>query len=320
MAHFHELSATLANHAVVGERLSCMEIPCRSINGPSVSFGLWGYLDFSNQELQVVACVPGGVTVEKKRIIGNSREWVITTSISVEVRLEARTVDGQVWDWMILQFGDGTSEGPYTANPNEVRTTRTTPTPSQVVQMLRTSWPELTESGARTLAAQWAGETGWGKHCYNWNLGNVKAGPHDSHMYLVGVWEVSSTGAAQNAVKNSAGFAHIASAQEIRKHGWGAPRAGHSIPVFYPPHPQCRFRAYSNLQQGAQRWVQRYQGIARRKTDFLTAVNAGDVPGTAHALKQVHYYTADESAYANAMARAKAQIDRQLGPIAPNSN
>ena len=56
--------------------------------------------------------------------------------------------------------------------------------------MLRTSWPELTENGARTLAAQFMGETGGGRFCFNWNLGNVKAGPNDPHMCLRGVWEV----------------------------------------------------------------------------------------------------------------------------------
>jgi len=115
-------------------------------------------------------------------------------------------------------------------------------------------------------------------------------------------------------VKNSAGFAHLASSEEIRKNGWTA-KPGQSIAVFYPPHPQCRFRAYANFQQGAQRWVQRYQGIAARSADFLTAVNAGDVPGVAHALAEVHYYTLAESAYAATMARSKAEIDRILGPV-----
>jgi hypothetical protein len=179
--------------------------------------------------------------------------------------------------------------------------------------MLRASWSELTAAGARTLAAQWAGETGWGQSCFNWNLGNVKAGPDDPHMYLAGVWEVfGSNRAAQSAVDNSAGFAHVATADEIRKHGWTV-QGGQAIAVFYPPHPQCRFRSYSNFQQGAEQWVHRYQRIARRNPDFLTAVNAGDVPGTAHALAQVHYYTLDETAYANTMARNKAEIDRRLG-------
>jgi hypothetical protein len=85
--------------------------------------------------------------------------------------------------------------------------------------------------------------------------------------------------------------------------------------VFYPPHPTCRFRSYASLQQGSQRWVQRYQGIARRSPAFLTAVNAGDVAGTAHALRQVGYYTATEESDARSMTSAKAQIDHQLGPL-----
>jgi hypothetical protein len=322
MAHFHEISVTIeSNGHKLGERLSGMEIPCRSINGSSVTFGLWGYLDFTKQELVVVSSLPGAVTAEKKRALGNSREWVITTSVSGQVRLEARTVAGQVWDWITLDFmDDGPADGPFTYNSNEVVTTRTTPTVRDVVQMLLTSWPMLTQAGARTLAAQFAGETGWGRYCFNWNLGNVKAGPDDPHMYLSGIWEVLASNAAQAAVKNSGGFAHLASAAEIRKNGWSAPGNGQSIAVFYPPHPMCRFRAYASLQQGAQRWVQRYQGIARRNADFLTAVNAGDVPGTAHALRQVGYYTATEQSYAAIMASARGQIDRALGPLPAAGN
>ena len=51
----------------------------------------------------------------------------------------------------------------FTNNPNEVVTRRTTPTAREVVTMLRMEWPGLSENGARTLTAQFMGETGGGK-------------------------------------------------------------------------------------------------------------------------------------------------------------
>jgi hypothetical protein len=203
----------------------------------------------------------------------------------------------------------------YTSNPNEVTTTRTTPTPQQVVDMLLTTWSELTPNGARTLTAQFMAETGGGKYCFNWNLGNVKSGPNTPHMYLRGVWEVDSPAGAQSQVVQANGLAHIATDEEVKKHGWGRP-TGKAIVVFEPPHPQCRFRACSSLQDGAQRWLGHHQAIAKRDPNFITALNAGDVAAVAHALKQARYYTAGEADYARAMTRAKAQVDQALGPQA----
>jgi hypothetical protein len=72
----------------------------------------------------------------------------------------------------------------YTTNPNEVTTVRTTPSVQEVVSMLEANWPEIGEVGARTLASQWAQETGWGQFMFNNNFGNIKSGPNDPHMYL----------------------------------------------------------------------------------------------------------------------------------------
>jgi hypothetical protein len=202
----------------------------------------------------------------------------------------------------------------YTNNPNEITTTTTTPTPQQVVDMLLSSWHELTPNGARTLTAQFMAETGGGKYCFNWNLGNVKSGPNTPHMYLRGVWEVDTPAGAQAQVAQANGLAHIATDEEVSKHRWGLP-AGKVIVVFQPPHPQCRFRAYSSLQEGAERWLGHHQAIAKRDPSFLAALNAGDIAAVAHALKQARYYTAAESDYARAMVRTRAQIDQVLGPV-----
>jgi hypothetical protein len=52
-------------------------------------------MDFSKQELVVVPSLAIGqtraVTAEKKRQLGNSRKWIITSSVSGAVRVEARS-------------------------------------------------------------------------------------------------------------------------------------------------------------------------------------------------------------------------------------
>ena len=120
----------------------------------------------------------------------------------------------------------------YTASPHEVATRTTTPTPRQVVDMLVANWNALTENGARTLTAQFMAETGGGKYCFNWNLGNVKAGANEPHMYLRNVWECASTAGAASQVAKGNGLARIATADEIKKHGWKCPVA---TVVFEPP-------------------------------------------------------------------------------------
>ena len=200
----------------------------------------------------------------------------------------------------------------YTDNPLEVATATTTPTARDVVALVRQSWPELSENGARTLAAQFMQETGSGKFCFNWNLGNIKAGPNELHMYLRGVWEVDSPARAQDQVTKAAGLAHMATPEEIKAHGWTCP-AGQAIAVFDPPHPQSRFRAYTSLQDGAQRWVAHHKSTAQKHPEFVTQLNNGDCAAAAKTLKSVGYYSGSESDYARNMTSMKAQIDKQLG-------
>jgi hypothetical protein len=129
-------------------------------------------------------------------------------------------------------------------------------------------------------------------------------------MYLHNVWECDSQSGAEAQVTKAGGLAHIADKDEAKKHGWSCPGA---VVVFQPPHAQCRFRAYSSLADGAQRWLGHHQKIAQKNPNFLTALNNGDVDAVAHALKQAGYYTASEASYASAMKGKKAKIDKELG-------
>jgi hypothetical protein len=200
----------------------------------------------------------------------------------------------------------------FTDNPQEVPTKTTTPSAADVVSMLLQAWTDLKPDGARTLTAQFMAETGEGRFCFNWNLGNVKSGPDDPHMYLHNVWECDTDAGAQSQVAQSNGLAQIATADDIKKHGWDCVNV---VVVFQPPHPQCRFRAYSSLADGAQRWLTHHKGIAQKDAGFLAALNSGNTAAVAHALKLAHYYTASETSYAQGMAAQKAKIDAMLGPV-----
>jgi len=201
----------------------------------------------------------------------------------------------------------------FTTNPNEVPTQQTTPAVADVVAMLLQVWSDLKPNGARTLAAQFMVETGGGRFCFNWNLGNVKAGPNDPHMYLKNLWECYPPADAATQVQNSGGLAHIATPQEIQQHGWNCNQ--NVVVVFEPPHAQCRFHAYPSLALGAQLWLGHHQKIAQTNADYLTAINAGDLPTVAHILSLAHYYTAPEAAYVQGMTSQKKVIDQTLGPI-----
>lgn len=201
----------------------------------------------------------------------------------------------------------------YTTNPNEVNTVHTAPSASDVVSLLKQNWAELTSNGARTLTAQFMHETGGGKYCFNWNLGNVKSGPNELHMYLNGVWEVDSPEAAASQVAKSGGLGRIATGDEIKKKGWSCP-PGKNVVVFQPPHAQCRFRAYPSLQDGAQKWLGRHKALAQRNTKYLAEVNSGDTAAVAKSLKKDGYYTGGEADYARSMKSQKAAIDKALGP------
>lgn len=205
------------------------------------------------------------------------------------------------------------STGKYTTNANEVVTKQTKPNSTDVVSMLHAAWPELNEQGARTLTAQFMFETAEGCHCYNWNLGNVKAGPDDLHMYLRGVWECATAASAQQQISNSNGLVRIATADEIAKKGWTCGSATPVIVVFDPPHPMARFRAYNSLSDGAQRWVAHHQRIAQSYSDYLVNLNVANIAAVAHTLKLVQYYTASEPAYVAGMTAKKAKIDQELG-------
>lgn len=92
MAHFHRMPN--------GERISEQTLP---VAGTSVTIGLWGYLDFAQQELTVTSSDPR-IRVTRHTIVGNSRLWIVTGEVGASARLEAFTSYGHRWDYCTVEF------------------------------------------------------------------------------------------------------------------------------------------------------------------------------------------------------------------------
>lgn len=145
-----------------------------------------------------------------------------------------------------------------------------TPTPAvDVYDAIAEAWPavvggEPSRDSILVLLAQWGIETGDGRACWNFNLGNVKRVPGEPWTWLQNVWEM----------------------------------IGGKKQVFQPPHPQTHFRAFRSLDDGAAAYL---AFLHSRFAKSWPAVTDGDPAGFAHLLKLQRYYTADEQQYARAM-------------------
>jgi hypothetical protein len=206
----------------------------------------------------------------------------------------------------------------FTESPMEVprKATRIDPG-AQFVPALRVAWPAIGERGARTLAAQFALETGAGRHCYNFNFGNHKAGAKELHTYLKGVWEGIPARQFQ-AMKANGALGALLREEPANE----SLRKGHRVPVgalvvlLDPPHPAARFRANRTLQDGIERFVAHHERIAARDPAYLSALARGDVFSVARILGSpaVRYFTGNVDAYAEGMASHREILDEGLGP------
>lgn len=135
------------------------------------------------------------------------------------------------------------------------------------------------------LLAQWALETGWGKFCHNHNLGNAKSREGDGFDYqYFACNEILPIKQAEAMAKASPTTAKITSRRTD----------GKAVIWLYPKHPGCRFRAFTNLLDGA---IDHLHLVANRYQKAWPKVLAGDVVAYSKALKAQGYYTADEAKY-----------------------
>jgi hypothetical protein len=136
------------------------------------------------------------------------------------------------------------------------------------------SYPTRSQCGV--LYAQWMVETG-GKHCWNWNIGNVKVTPAQvaagvPFIDLPGTWEIIN---------------------------------GKRV-TLKPDDPGRRFRAFPSLDEAMREHLQFLRN--KRYAPSWPFVEAGDPDGFARALKRQGYYTASADDYARIMRGAHAQF------------
>lgn len=137
----------------------------------------------------------------------------------------------------------------------------------------------LDERALDVLVAFSAHETARWRSCWNYNLGNVKAGPTWPGLYtcLTNVWEVL------NGVTR-----WFSPAGETQ--GEGGPVIG--TPYTTPPgHPQTRFRAYASLEDGVDGFVTKMSGLYRPSLDALLKGASAD--SFIASLKRQKYFTGD---------------------------
>lgn len=119
------------------------------------------------------------------------------------------------------------------------------------------------------IIAQWQLETGSGKHCYNYNIGNVKAvdKPNEIVEYCVlnNVWEIIN---------------------------------GKRI-ILSPNDPGSWFRSFPTLADGVAHHFNFLKN--NRYKHAWTAVESGNPAAFAHLLKIAGYYTASEADYIKLM-------------------
>lgn len=160
-------------------------------------------------------------------------------------------------------------------------------------------------------------ETGWWKHCHNWNLGNHKAGPYERHtFYECGEELPPERVSALQGDRELGQYVQVVAASK---------RPGLLSVKFLPPHPVCRFRAYTSLAEG----VSRYLGFLATQSyrNAQAALLAADAAGFSVALAAAGYYTADvrqytaslEAVYAEVLARCVGGLPAANSALEPRA-
>lgn len=164
------------------------------------------------------------------------------------------------------------------------------------------------ETGRRTLPG--ADEVlGLSMHCWNW--GNVKGAHPETGAYCmfpcdellapdVARENLRTAPPVEDAYAKAAGACGSASARLK-----GVAKDGRWIVQFYPPHPQCRFRAFEDAADGAYAQLRFLaidttpnDGRPNRYAEAWRAADEHDDPAEfSHALRKAGYYTAPEDQY-----------------------
>jgi hypothetical protein len=136
-------------------------------------------------------------------------------------------------------------------------------------------------------------ETGWGKSCWDWNIGNFRSRDGDGRDWCLYECDERITPAQANAYMAKVG---------TRLDGSGLPDAkitsrnkdGTVTVYFWPDNPMCRFRAFRTMESGVLDYL---TSLNKRFYKAWPSVIAGDPDQFVHQLKIQRYFTADEETY-----------------------
>lgn len=187
---------------------------------------------------------------------------------------------------------------------HEVPRARTTPALAQWRDALLNAalllGVHLTESSLAVMHAQWALETGRGKACFCWNLGNKRHTTEETYCTIAAAWECSAEGAVPAGAK-------VISAPP------GAVCAPGDV-YYLPPAGAQRFAAFASIEEGARAYLTFLlrPSYARAWAEVLR----GDAGAFAAVLKQLGYYTASAIAYAQGLRSLVVEYYRDVSAIA----
>lgn len=168
----------------------------------------------------------------------------------------------------------------------QINATATPITLAEAISSFRAVLGNVHTAVVACAVAHSALETGYWLHANNYNLGNAKSDGSDTYCtYACG--EELPLASAQKYAADSPSLVTIV--KQYVKNG-----QQYASVSFIPPHPMCRFRAYSSLQEG----VTAHLAILRNSfPKSWAAMQAGDVELFARVLGGEHYYTADVNQY-----------------------
>lgn len=172
--------------------------------------------------------------------------------------------------------------------------------PEGLFAALKAIKPDLQLKSLALLMAQWALETGRGKSCICYNIGNFKALPSRDWTYFT-TWERLPQKLAMQYVDEST---ESEPAEYIKQLDTGA-----IIVKFKPRHPMAKFCAYESLQDGVKDYVGQ---LEKRFVEAWQAVQEGDANKFIGGLLHGHYFTGSPLVYADSIFKLAREYEKQF--------
>jgi hypothetical protein len=182
--------------------------------------------------------------------------------------------------------------------PKRLTAVRTPCTPETMFDAMGRSWVtsfkvQPSKPSLIITLCQWVLETGWGKSCWDWNIGNFRSRDGDGRDWCLYECDERLKPAEANAYIAKVG---------TRLDGSGLPDAkitsrnkdGTITVYFWPDNPMCRFRAFSSMDSGVLDYL---TSLNKRFYKAWPSVISGDPDQFIHQLKLQRYFTADEETY-----------------------